>query len=74
MSDSPIWKTLIKDKDLIRLEIFRQVLEESGIEAVVLNKKDSNLMLGYGELKVPDAQFEIAEIRLQNFINNAQAE
>ena len=74
MNDSPQWKTLIKDKDLIRLEIFRQMLEESGIEAVLLNKKDSNLMLGYGELRVMDAQFEIAELKLNDFITNAQTE
>ena len=46
------WVKIFESRDELRVEIARQTLEESGINAVVLDKKDSPFLIGYLELYV----------------------
>lgn len=46
------WSVVFKTKNFSRAEIVKGVLIESGINAVVVNKKDSSLPLSHGQLEV----------------------
>jgi len=44
------WVIIFESTDEIRMEMARQILEESGIESVVMNKKDR--VYGFGEFEL----------------------
>jgi hypothetical protein len=46
------WVKIFESHDEFRVEVARQTLEESGINAVVLDKKDSPFLTGNAELYV----------------------
>lgn len=45
------WAVVFETDQLFRAEIAVQVLQEEGIEAVIMNKKDSSYII-FGEIKV----------------------
>jgi hypothetical protein len=47
---SPIWTKIYTTSDPIKAELIKQLLEENGIEAVLLNKQDSSYL--FGEVQV----------------------
>lgn len=46
------WVRIFETPDDLRMEMARQVLEENGIDAVVLNRKDRTYLIGELELYV----------------------
>lgn len=62
-------KILISDTNP-KAEISRMVLENNGIQAVIINKKDSSYLLGVFELYVPLEQEIIARQILENEISS----
>ena len=46
------WSLVYKTKNLSRAEIVKGVLSERGINAVVINKKDSSLPLSHGQMEI----------------------
>ncbi|GAA4434394.1 hypothetical protein GCM10023091_09240 [Ravibacter arvi] len=62
-------KILISDANP-KAEISRMVLENNGIQAVIINKKDSSYLLGVFELYVPLEQEIIARQILENEISS----
>jgi hypothetical protein len=46
------WKLVYSSSDPIQVEIFKGVLEEEGIRAIIINKKDSAYLFGEAELYV----------------------
>lgn len=46
------WIVVFKTPILARASIVKGVLAENGIEAVIMNKKDSTLHLDHGQLEV----------------------
>lgn len=46
------WSLVYKTKDQSRAEIVKGVLTERGINAVVINKKDSSLPLSHGQMEI----------------------
>jgi len=46
------WSTVYKTPTATRAAIVRGILEENGIEVVIMNKKDSTLHLDHGQLEV----------------------
>jgi len=58
----PEWTKIFSSPLLFKVELARQVLEENGIEAVIVNKQDSSLLVyGEAELHVPEKQVQAAE-------------
>ncbi|MCW8311040.1 DUF2007 domain-containing protein [Sphingobacterium thalpophilum] len=55
------WKRIKIFTNAIEAEIVKQMLEENGIPAVVLNKQDSSYLFGKIELYVNENAIEIAE-------------
>lgn len=50
------WQTVFQSKDAHRAEIVKDILKEHGLEAVVLNLKDSAYHLGSLDVRVkPDS-------------------
>lgn len=48
------WKRVYKTKDRVKAEIVKDVLEDRGISAVLVNKQDSSyVILGEFEIHVP---------------------
>ena len=47
---SPKWVKIYKHPDIFHVELLRQMLEESGIQVVLLNKKDVYGLTGHVEL------------------------
>lgn len=47
------WKKIWESPSPERAEIAKSLLEDNGIQAVILNKKDSSYLFGYCELYVP---------------------
>jgi hypothetical protein len=60
------WETVFETNVLVRVEIVKGVLENEGIEVIVLNKKDSSYLIGTYELKVRQEQ----ALKAINTINN----
>jgi len=60
----------MKTKNAVQVEIARGFLEENGIVAVVMDKKDSSYsnIFGYVELLVPRQDAEAAKALLDNEI------
>jgi Zn-dependent membrane protease YugP len=46
------WTIVYKTKDISRAEIVKGVLNENGIQAVIVNKSDSSLPLSYGQMEI----------------------
>jgi hypothetical protein len=46
------WVLIYNTTDQLRIEMLRQVLEDSDVEAVIMNKKDRSYLLGDHELYV----------------------
>lgn len=60
------WVRIYTSTDYFKAEIIRQALEASGIDAVLLNKKDSSYQFGEVQIMVPEADFAAAtEIIIQ---------
>lgn len=60
------WVRIYTSNDYFKAEIIRQALEASGIDAVLLNKKDSSYQFGEVQIMVPEADFAAAtEIIIQ---------
>ncbi|WP_028296461.1 DUF2007 domain-containing protein [Olivibacter sitiensis] len=55
------WIKLFTGTDFFKAEIARQALEEAGIHAVLLNKKDSSYGFGQVELWVHESNKAFAE-------------
>jgi Zn-dependent membrane protease YugP len=64
------WESIMKTKNAVQVEIARGFLEENGIVAVVMDKKDSSYsnIFGYVELLVPRQDAEAAKALLDNEI------
>jgi hypothetical protein len=64
------WESIMKTKNSVQVEIARGLLEENGIPAVVMDKKDSSYsnIFGYVELLVPRQDAEAAKALLNNEI------
>jgi len=64
------WIKVFEDQNQIRAEIVKGVLEENGISAVVMNKKETVYKLyGTHEVMVPQDQALIALQLIQNEIS-----
>lgn len=62
------WVVVFRTPDTVRATIARQKLLEAGIEAVVIDKKDSSLPLGEAELYVNREREEEARIVIKELI------
>ena len=60
------WEKILQDSNTQRVEIIRMYLESQGIDAVVLNKKDSSYHIGVAELYVPNDSAEQAKTILND--------
>lgn len=47
------WKKVYESEKLHRVEIVKAVLEDNGMQPILLNRKDSAYQIGYYELLVP---------------------
>lgn len=60
------WTNIYTSTNFYQAEILRQALEANGIDAVLLNKKDSSYQFGEVQVMVPEADFAAAtEIIIQ---------
>ncbi len=59
------WIKIQTYTDIIRGEIDKQMLEENGIPAVLLNKQDSSFMFGKIDLFVNEKDFRQAQRLIQ---------
>lgn len=66
------WVTVFETSVLVRVEIVKGVLENKGFEVIVLNKKDSNYLIGTYELKVMQEQAFNAINTIENEIKFEQ--
>lgn len=64
------WKKVMVTEISSKAEISRMVLENNGVQAVLLNKKDSSYLLGVFEVYVPVDQAAFAMQILNNEITN----
>ncbi|MFM6954571.1 MAG: DUF2007 domain-containing protein [Sphingobacteriaceae bacterium] len=55
------WTKIVTTSNPITAELAKQVLEESGIEAVILNKQDSSYHFGEVQVLVPEADSQAAQ-------------
>lgn len=60
------WQVVYSDGFPPAVELRRAVLEENGIPAVILNKRDSSYLFGYVELLVQEEDVERARAVLQD--------
>ena len=63
------WQKVFKDREVHRASIVRDVLVDKGIEAVMLNKKDSLYGFGYFEVQVSHDEVILAIKIIQEDIN-----
>lgn len=56
MRDTINWKCIYKTPSEFEARAIQGNLEEGGIKAVLLNKRDSSFTIGYVELHVPEDQ------------------
>ncbi len=64
------WEKVMVTEISSKAEISRMVLENNGVQAVLLNKKDSSYLLGVFEVYVPVDQAAFAMQILNNEITN----
>jgi hypothetical protein len=55
------WTKVYTASDPIKAELSKQLLEESGIEAVLLNKQDSSYHFGVVQVLVPEKDSQAAQ-------------
>ncbi len=61
------WAKAYQSGQMIRAEIAREILEQNGIAAVIVNKQDSSYpIFGMCEVHVPAADLEKAQTILTN--------
>ena len=61
------WAKAYQSGQAIRAEIAREILDQNGVAAVIVNKQDSNYpVFGNFEVHVPAADFEKAQTILMN--------
>lgn len=61
------WAKAYQSEQMIRAEIAREILEQNGIAAVIVNKKDSSYpIFGMCEVHVPAADLPMAQTILTN--------
>ena len=67
------WKVVYADGFPPAVELRRAILEEHGIPAVVLNKRDSSYLFGFVELLVQDEDIEQAEALIKGSQQNSDS-
>lgn len=60
------WEKVLTTEISSKAEITRMVLENNGLQAVIMNKKDSSYLLGVFEIYVPKDQAIVARQLLEN--------
>ncbi|KQS31485.1 DUF2007 domain-containing protein [Dyadobacter sp. Leaf189] len=61
------WIKAYQSSQMIRAEIAREILEQNGIPAVIVNKKDSSYpIFGMCEVHVPASELDRAQTILMN--------
>ncbi len=63
------WEKIFSTAQPYQAEVAKQILEENGIQAVVINKKDSSY-LAFGEAEVYVKQEDV--IRAKQYIKNLE--
>ncbi|TJZ62170.1 DUF2007 domain-containing protein [Sphingobacterium olei] len=61
------WIKIKSYNNAIESEIVKQMLEENGVEAVLLNKQDSSYLFGKIELYVPQEHVQEAEALIGDY-------
>lgn len=61
------WSKVFSSNNIFRAELAKNELLSHEIQAVVLNKKDSNYLLGYCEVYVPNEHLNIANVIIDLF-------
>lgn len=61
------WIKIKSYNNVIESEIVKQMLEEHGVEAVLLNKQDSSYLFGKIELYVPETHVQQAEALIGDY-------
>ena len=66
------WESVMNTKNSARAEIARGLLEQNGINAVILDKKDSSYsnIFGYADVMVPSEYVEAAKALLANEVSS----
>lgn len=64
------WIKVFETKNVFKAELLKNELLTHEIMAVVLNKQDSNYLIGYYEVQVPDEQESIAKVVIDIFNQN----
>lgn len=64
------WEKVLITEASSKAEISRMVLENNGIQAVVMNKKDSSYLLGVFEIYVPKDEAVTARQIIENEITD----
>ncbi len=67
------WTVVYSDGFPPAVELRRVILEEHGIPAVVLNKRDSSYLFGFVELLVQEKDVEKAEALLKDAPQNSDS-
>jgi hypothetical protein len=67
------WTVVYSDGFPPAVELRRVILEEHGIPAVVLNKRDSSYLFGFVELLVQEEDLEKAEALLKDAPQNSDS-
>lgn len=67
------WTVVYSDGFPPAVELRRVILEEHGIPAVVLNKRDSSYLFGFVELLVQEEDVEKAEALLKDASQNSDS-
>lgn len=67
------WTVVYSDGFPPAVELRRVILEEHGIPAVVLNKRDSSYLFGFVELLVQEEDVEEAEALLKDASQNSDS-
>ncbi len=67
------WTVVYSDGFPPAVELRRVILEEHGIPAVVLNKRDSSYLFGFVELLVQEEDVEKAEALLKDAPQNSDS-
>ncbi|AFK04251.1 hypothetical protein Emtol_3118 [Emticicia oligotrophica DSM 17448] len=64
------WIKVFETKNIFEAELLKNELLTHEIMAVVLNKRDSNYLIGYCEVQVPEEQQSIAKVVIDIFNQN----
>ena len=66
------WESVMNTKNSARAEIARGILEQNGINAVIMDRKDSSYsnIFGYADVMVPIEYVEAAKALLANEVSS----